>query len=268
MRITQSAMGESPPAIFADWLAALEARHLADFRVQEVTRALRALSAAYVERRRAGPERPAVHGTLDSAGKRAAFALFYAPLHFLTTYLVVRSVGAGSPPPSHILDLGCGTGAAGAAWAIAAGAASPVTGLDRHPWAIEEARRTYKELGIDGRSRPGDIANIPDMKPGGAIVAAYVLNELPEAARRQVEDRLLAAATKGVQVLVLEPIARGVTPWWDATADKFRAAGGRADEWRFQVELPPMLRLFDKAAGLNHRELTARSLYCPARDAG
>ena len=260
-------MSESPPAIFADWLAALETRHLADLRVAEVTRALRALSAAYVERRKAGPHRPAVQGTLDSAGKRAAFALFYAPLHFLTTYLVVMKSGAQSPPPSHILDLGCGTGAAGAAWAIAAGTPSSVTGLDRHPWAVDEARRTYKDLGIDGRARQGDISRIPDVRPGGAIVAGYVLNELPEAARRQVEDRLLAAAAKGVKVLVVEPIARGVTPWWDTTAARFRAAGGRADEWRFQVELPPILTLFDKAAGLNHRELTARSLYCPA-DAG
>ena len=262
MRITQSDMSELPPAIFVDWLAALEARHLADLRFQEVTRALRALSAAYVERRRAGPDRPAVHGTLDTAGKRAAFALFYAPLHFLTTYFVVVKSGADSPPPSQILDLGCGTGAAGAAWAIAAGAASSVTGLDRHPWAVDEARKTYTDLGIDGRARQGDVARIPDVRPGGAIVAGYVLNELPEAARRQVEDRLLAAAAKGVQVLVLEPIARGVTPWWETTAARFLAAGGRADEWRFQVELPPILRLFDKAAGLNHRELTARSLYC------
>ena len=37
--------------LFADWIAALEARHLADLRVPEVTRALRALSSAYVQRR-------------------------------------------------------------------------------------------------------------------------------------------------------------------------------------------------------------------------
>jgi hypothetical protein len=64
-----------------------------------------------------------------------------------------------------------------------------------------------------------------------------------------------------VRVLVLEPIARGITPWWDQTADRFEAAGGRADEWSFEVELPASLRLFDKAAGLNHRELKVRSLF-------
>jgi hypothetical protein len=52
-----------------------------------------------------------------------------------------------------------------------------------------------------------------------------------------------------------------VTPWWGATATRVSALGGRADEWRIAVDLPPMLRLFDKAAGLDHRELTLRTLY-------
>ena len=80
-------------------MAALEARHLADLRVPEVTRALRALSSAYVERRRQTAARAGgrhVHGALDTAGKRAAFALFYAPLHFIAVSEVVRARGAGA----------------------------------------------------------------------------------------------------------------------------------------------------------------------------
>src|SRR5690348_15790927 len=98
--------------IFADWMRALEARHLADLRVAEVTRALRALSSAYVGRR----HKMAGGGALDTAGKRAAFALFYAPLHFLATQHVIEAVDPHGAPPASILDLGCGTGAAGAAW--------------------------------------------------------------------------------------------------------------------------------------------------------
>src|SRR6185503_19840169 len=64
--------------ITASWLRALEQRHLANLTRQEFTRAVRALSARYVERRGQLPDR----SLLDSAGKRAAFALFYAPLHF------------------------------------------------------------------------------------------------------------------------------------------------------------------------------------------
>jgi hypothetical protein len=77
------------------WLSALEARHLADFTVPEVTRALRALSSAYVQRRRT----VARGATLDTAGKRAAFALFYAPLHFITTTHVVEALGATGDMP-------------------------------------------------------------------------------------------------------------------------------------------------------------------------
>lgn len=242
--------------MFAGWLAALEARHLADLRVQEVTRALRALSSGYVQRRR-----EAVHGALDSKGKRAAFALFYAPLHFLAIHLVVRALGADTPPPRAIIDIGCGTGAAGAAWAVASGRTPAVTGIDRHPWAIDEARWTYRELGLNGRARQGDAARLPPLLPGTAVVAAYVLNELPVAVREPLEDRLVDAAGRGVRVLVIEPISRSVSPWWDSTASRITAAGGRADEWRFPVELPPLLQLLDKAAGLDHRELTVRSLY-------
>ena len=72
------------------WLAALEVRHLANLRVAEVTRALRALSSAYVQRR----HKVASGSTLDSAGKRAAFALYYGPLHFIATAHVLQSLEA------------------------------------------------------------------------------------------------------------------------------------------------------------------------------
>ena len=121
---------------FEHWIAALEQRHLADLRIPEVTRALRALSSAYVERRHT----VARGGPLESAGKRAAFALFYAPLHFIATTHVVQALGAHEPPPSTILDIGCGTGAAGAAWAVSAAGQPAVSGIDRHSWASDEAR--------------------------------------------------------------------------------------------------------------------------------
>ena len=47
----------------------------------------------------------------------------------------------------------------------------------------------------------------------------------------------------------------------DAFLTAFRAAGGRADTWRFKAVLPERMRLMDKAAGLHHQELTARSLW-------
>jgi len=250
---------EDSPA-FRRWLTALESRHLSNLRVPEVTRALRALSSAYVERRRTG-----VHSALDGAGKRAAFALFYAPLHFLTTYPIVRALDAHVSPPPRILDLGCGTGAAGAAWAIACNG-TPVAGIDRHPWAVAEAMWTYRVLGVDGRARQGDITRPQAIRGASAIVAGYVLNELQPADRERLLEGLFEAAAGGVRLLIIEPVARRLVPWWSSAEARVKSiAGGRADEWRFPVELPASLQLFDRAAGLNHRELTARSLYCPGR---
>lgn len=269
---------------FGNWLAALERRHLADLRVPEVTRALRALSSAYVERRqRTAPfdtrrrqaatpgESRQVVGALDSAGKRAAFALFYAPLHFLAVTELVRALD-GDAPSKTIIDLGCGTGAAGAAWALASSGKGrresdppppslSVLGIDRHPWAVAEANWTYRQLGVDGRARQGDVTRPLTSRRGDSVVAAYVLNELPDAARRRLEDRLLDAAAHGGRALVIEPIARAIVPWWDDFAGRVVRAGGRADEWRLPIDLPPLLEKFDRAAGLNHRELTFRSLF-------
>ncbi|MGE0445375.1 MAG: methyltransferase domain-containing protein [Vicinamibacterales bacterium] len=243
----------------ARWLSALEQRHLADLRVPEVTRALRALSSAYVERR-GGLARGA---PLDSAGKRAAFALYYAPLHFFVVGRIVEALGAALPPPGAIVDIGCGTGAGGAAWALAAGGRPKVIGLDRHPWAVDEARWTYRQFGLQGDARRGDAARAVPLRRGDAMVAAYTLNELTADGRAAVERALLDAAAGGARVLVVEPIARGITPWWDAAVERFQRAGGRADEWRFPADLPEQVARFGKAAGLNQRELTARSLYCP-----
>lgn len=240
----------------------LEAKHLTDLRVQEVTRALRALSARYVARRGEDVQR-----SLDTKGKRAAFALYYAPLHFLVTDHIVKALGAHEPAPRSIIDIGCGTGAAGAAWALAAGGSPEVTGIDRHPWAVYEARWTYRTLGLHGRARQGDTLRLTTVGERSAIVAAYLLNELSDDTRTSVEGQLADAAGRGARILVIEPISRRVSPWWDVTATRLTSVGGRADEWRFAVELPPLLRLLDKAAGLDHRELTARSIYCPGPEA-
>ena len=243
---------------FDRWIAALESRHLAALRMPEVTRALRALSSAYVERRhavRAG-------ATLDGAGKRAAFALFYAPLHYLATAQVVRALGATSATTSAVLDLGCGTGAAGAAWALAAGRV-PVHGIDRHPWAVAEASWTYRELGLAGRARVGDVTKPHPIRPGTSIIAAYVLNELAPDARQRLTDALIEAVRRDQdsRVLILEPIARAVTPWWDDTARRFQAAGGRADEWTLTLDLPPLVAQLDRASGMRHREFKLRTLF-------
>ncbi len=241
----------------AAWLGALEARHLADLRPAEVGRALRALSSAYVERR----DRLARGAALDGAGKRAAFALFYGPLHFLVVRAVVRALGAGAPPVDLIADLGCGTGVAGAAWALECAPRPRVFGVERHPWAADEARWTCRALGLEADVRCGDLARVRLPARASAVVAAYTANELPEDARAALLREVVAAHARGSRVLIVEPIAKSAVPWWPAWADAVRAAGGREDEWRFPIALPGITGRLGRAAGLDHRELTARSLY-------
>src|SRR5712692_647011 len=121
--------GELISSSFETWLEALEARHLADLTFSEISRALRALSSAYVERR----ARLSAGAVLSGAGKRAAFALFYGPLHYLLVRHIVAALGAASVRTSAVVDLGCGTGAAGAA--CAGSFSAHLVGIDRHHWA-------------------------------------------------------------------------------------------------------------------------------------
>src|SRR5476649_2840935 len=120
---------------FDRWMARLEAKHLAELTFPEVSRALRALSSTYVERR----QKLAGGAALSGAGKRAAFALFYGPLHHLLLTHIVESLPGATENILTLLDLGCGTGASGVAWASACVTPPRVVGIDRHPWALGEA---------------------------------------------------------------------------------------------------------------------------------
>jgi len=257
------------------WLADLEARHLSDLQFREVSRALRALSATYVERR----EKIRGGAALSGAGKRAAFAMFYGPLHFLLVSEIVRALDLKTASSSAIVDLGCGTGVAGAAWASEQEPRASVHGIDINPWALGEAEHTWRAFALSGRARRGDFVATPWPKGRAAVVAAFAVNELSDASRAALLQRLLDPDSKddGVRgkdpvpgghggaggtapVLIIEPLARAAAPWWRAWRDGFERAGGRADEWRFRLALPPLVAKLDRAAGLDHRELTARSL--------
>ena len=243
---------------FPAWFAALERRHLEVLEFREVRKALQALSSLYVERR----GRLGSGAALGTAGKRAAFALFYGPLHLLLIRSIVRELGAATPAPRTIVDLGCGTGVAGAAWALECLPPPAIDGVDVNPWATGEAQWTYSRLGLTGRAKKGDLARVAKGGRETAVVAAFTVNELETPDRDALRVRLLEG---GGPVLIVEPLARGVSPWWDEWEAEFRAQGGRADEWRFRADLPPALKLLDRAAGLDHAQLTARSLFRAGR---
>ena len=244
-----------------NFLAALERRHLADLRFSDVTRALRALSSAYVERRETAL---AAHRALDGAGKRAAFALYYGPIHLLLVQHIARELGV-TPKGGTVVDLGCGTGVAGAAVATAATPPLPVLGIDTHPWALDEARFTYQTFGLRFDVRRGHAARMRLPSDTSCVVAAFVVNELNDADRTtlmQEIPRLKAGAIKNSPgVLIVEPISQRISPWWNDWAAAFEQLGGRADEWKFRIEMPPIVKRLAKAAGLRPEVLTARSLF-------
>ena len=243
---------------FSSWLETLRARELERLTFQEIRKGVVALSRIYVEQRdRLGK------AVFDGAGKRAAFACFYTPLHFLLVRAIVLELGAESPPPATVHDLGCGLGAAGAAWALAAGRSPFVVGVERQKWAAKEARRSFETLRLKGRVLNKRIEQAQfqaaGAKRGDAVVAAFTVNELEDVARNALLQKLLLS--RSVSVLIVEPIARRVHPWWTPWRSAFEERGGRADEWRFPVELPDWLAELDRASGLDHRELTGKSLF-------
>jgi len=258
------------PEIVHEWLDALHARHVATYRPKEFTHALQALSVRYVERRKElGARSP-----LDSAGKRAAFAAFYAPLHFLTVREVLKQV-AGSSSPERIADLGCGTGVCGAAWALhsqsrrAAGSDPVVAGVDDNQWAVDEARWNLKTLGIDGRVTRGDLTTVVKGSLAvDAIVLGWAVNELTAEARSVLLPKLVEFATGRGPVLIVEPLSHAVSPWWSEWAAAFAPAGGRADEWKFHIEQPAMLKELSHRAGFRRDVLGARSIWAAPTSGG
>lgn len=255
---TPDERGEAPSR-FERWYAALEARHLAQLTFPEVRRALEALSAVYVERR----DKLGRGADLDGAGKRAAFALFYAPLHFATAQLVCEGLALPALDRARVVDLGAGTGVVGAAAAIACGGKIPLDAVDQSAWALGEARWNWEHFGLAGRTRPGDLLRHRFTPEGALVTLGWTVNELDDAGRASLFGSIDKWHRAGAAVLVLEPIARRMSPWWDGWRESFTLRGGSSREWRFEASLPERLRLLDKAAGMDHRELTARSLFLP-----
>lgn len=247
------------------WLDALVTRHTSGFSRPEFLKAVRALSSRYVEHRAALPSR----SPLDSAGKRAAFAGFYAPLHYLTTRAIVR--GTPTPPDtSRIVDLGCGTGVAGAAWASALSSPPAIAGIDHSVWALDEMRWNCQRLGLPCRAHRAslvawlerEVANARRSPMAGTgLVCGWSINELGHDERPRALDALLTLHERGACVLVIEPIASSAVPWWKDWRAPIEAAGGRSDEWRFPAELPNTIAELDEAAGFRRDHLTARSFW-------
>jgi hypothetical protein len=247
------------------WLKAVSDRHLSAMDRPAFLKAVRALSVRYVERRNLLTER----SPIDSAGKRAAFAGYFAPRHFLSTYFIVEEMHLDDAPADTIVDLGCGTGAAGAAWALRLPREPVLMGIDLHPWAVTETNWSWRTLGLNGRARRGNIVTAclrlrqrsrRSSLEGTGIVLAWTVNELSDEARQTLLPALVDLAQQGASILLIEPISRRVAPWWNEWEAAFARTGGIAREWPARIGFTQRRADLDRDAGFQRETLGARSL--------
>lgn len=256
--------GELPEELTARldaWLAATRGR-APELATRDLRKGVRALSSLYVERRRHGGAAAAFEGS----AKRAAFATFYAALHFLTAYHAAARFLARGEAPARIVDAGAGTGAAGAAVACALGGRSPILALERSGWALGEARHTYAAFALTARFRRVRLpAGLPRPRRGDLLCAGWFLNECDPPVRESLLAWLEAGSRAGAGVLVLEPLAHHAAPWWEDAASRLASAGVSSAVCKVAIRRPELVAELDRAAGLDHREVGARLLYGPIR---
>src|SRR4029078_6237575 len=98
---------------------------------------------------------------------------------------------------------------------------------------------------LRGRARRGELTRAVrppnDFRTGDALLFAYSLNELPEAARSTALTAVTDAARHGAALLVLEPVGRrlGNEGWWAAWLRALEPLGARQQDWRFPSTLLP-----------------------------
>lgn len=250
-------MTDPTATAFDTWFTALSERSNQDLTFREIRKALQALSQVYVQRR----DKLSRGAALDTRGKRTAFALFYAPIHYLFTRALLHKLDHGQSTVNTIVDLGCGTGVAGAAWAMHTGGGATVQGYDLNRWAVSEARWTYQKLGIRGTAKESDARKVALPGRGGALIASYTVNELSDQARAQLLRSICSGIDAGMSLLIIEPIAKSPVPWWGEWSVAIEEKGGQADTWNLSIELPDELRQLDRAAKMHHDRIKGRTLW-------
>jgi hypothetical protein len=246
----------------AAWFEAELPFHLPPLDRRELRKGIQSLSGVYLNRGTGIETRAA-----SSRSRQAASALFFGPLHCLSTQIVLQSLPVPAVSDATVLDLGCGSGAVGAT-VVRGGFGSAVEGFDVAPWALPAARRTYQALGVPGQARRGRLPGALGWPSGPRLlVFGWSANELPDAVRAELRKRIESGLRKGCGLLLLEPLSRRITPWWDGWARALRRLGVTSHEAKASVRLPDCLRDLDRAAGMNHQMLGARALYRPVEAA-
>ena len=168
------------------------------------------LSARY---RATAPEREGP--PVRSAGDAAAYAAYRLPATFAAVHAALAALRASAPDfqPSSLLDAGAGPGTASWAAAEVWPELSQATLLERDQRMIDLGQRLSEHAASpalrDASWRRTDmVGGAWDAEPSDLVVAAYVLGELPPAARDDFVARLWSHA-RGAVVIVEPGTPRG-----------------------------------------------------------
>ena len=168
---------------------------------------------------------------------------------------IVRALPAADQAVTTIVDLGCGTGAAGVAWASPP--ARRACWVRSQPWAVDEATLDVSQFHLEGRAvrrelrrptrprsrsqsapPPAPASSPPTRSTSSHRAAGRDAAHAARRASRRPRSRHRADCPADVALV-------------ERVADAFARTGGRADEWRFQAPLPPTQQQLAKAAGLD-----------------
>lgn len=185
--------------------------------------------------------------------------------------LVRPGISAPRASAPRVHDLGAGSGAVGAALALwlaqaaapgaGAGGVPAVHAIDVSGWALGEARATGAALGLALRTTRGALpAAMPRTRAGDWLALGFFANELDDAARSALVERMERALDEGAGLLWLEPLALPAAPWWDEVAAALAAREVRALETRREIARPDWIARLDDASGLDHRTIGVRAL--------
>jgi len=245
---------------FEAWLSARTAKAESELSFREIRKGVQAVQADYLGRLK-GTRGARV---MEGRGKRAAFATFYAAIHHLTVYGWLQSEPLGVLPRFRTLhDLGCGTGAVGAAVARCLDPRPELQGVDKNPWAVSEARDCYRHFGLSGGARRGTLpGGLPRIGEGDLIVAGWSVNELDEGSREALLGQLKRVLGRGAGLLLVEPISEKICPWWSSWVRSLKGSGATDHRVKFSCDRPEWILRMDRAAKMDHSILSARVLAC------
>jgi SAM-dependent methyltransferase len=149
---------------------------------------------------------------------------FYGEFAWAYDYLIERPVAEecagmvaalarrGVGPGASLLDAGCGTGRYAVELARRGFA---VTGIDRSPALLAEARRRPVDAAARVRFEPGDLLALPGAAAFGAVLCRGVLNDLVEPAERAAVFGGFARVLRPAGALLID-----VRDWEASTAVK------------------------------------------------